>query len=55
MAVHTSALLVVLLGEPERDRFISPLVEADDPAISEAALFEGSILMQARIGDDGLG
>jgi len=46
--------LAVLLGEPERDRFVALLAEADDPLISAATLVEASIVMRARTGDDGV-
>jgi ribonuclease VapC len=55
MVVDTSALLAVLLGEPERDRFIELLSAARDPLISAATLVEASIVMRARFGDDGVG
>ena len=54
MVVDTSALLAILLGEPERDQYIALLVGAEDPVISTATLVEASIVMQARIGDDGV-
>jgi uncharacterized protein with PIN domain len=31
VVIDTSALIAILLGEPERDRFIDLLVVADDP------------------------
>jgi ribonuclease VapC len=55
MVVDTSALVAVLLGEPERDDFIGLLAEADDPLISAATLLEASIVMQAKTGDAGVG
>jgi ribonuclease VapC len=54
VVVDTSALLAILLGEPERDRFIAVLASAHDPLISTATLVEASIVMQARTGDDGV-
>ena len=54
MVVDTSALIAVLLAEPERDRFIDLLAGADDPLISAATLVETSIVMLARIGEDGV-
>lgn len=55
MVVDTSALIAVLLGEPERDRFVDLLAEADDPLISAATLVEASIVMLAKTGPDGVG
>ena len=54
MVLDTSALLAVLLGEPERDRFVALLADADDPVISAATLVEASIVMLARTGDEGV-
>ena len=54
MVLDTSALLAVLLGEPERDRFVALLADADDPVISAATLVEASIVMLARTGDKGV-
>jgi len=53
MIVDTSALVAVLLGEPERDRFIRLIADAEDPLISAATLVEASIVMQSRTGDEG--
>jgi ribonuclease VapC len=54
MVLDTSALVAMLLGEPERDRFIRLLAEAHDPLLSAATLLEASIVMQAKTGDDGV-
>jgi ribonuclease VapC len=54
VVVDTSALLAILLGEAERDRFVALLAEAQDPLISTATLLEASIVMAARTGADGV-
>jgi ribonuclease VapC len=54
VVVDTSALVAVLLGEPERDAFIAELVGAADPLISAATLAESSVVMQAKTGADGV-
>ncbi|MGH2945008.1 MAG: type II toxin-antitoxin system VapC family toxin [Solirubrobacteraceae bacterium] len=54
MVVDTSALLAVLLVEPECDPFAELMADADDPLISSATLLEASIVMQARTGDGGI-
>jgi ribonuclease VapC len=54
MVVDTSALVAVLIGEPERDVFIDALSDAEDPLISAATLVEASIVMQAKTGDAGV-
>jgi ribonuclease VapC len=53
VVLDTSALVAVLLGEPERDRLIALLADAHDPLISAATLVEASIVMHAKTGDDG--
>lgn len=54
MVIDTSALVAVLLGEPERDRFTTLIGEAEDPVISAATLVEASIVMRSRAGDGGV-
>jgi ribonuclease VapC len=54
VVLDTSALLAVLLGEPDRDRFIAALADAEDPLISAATLVESSIVMRAKTGDGGV-
>jgi ribonuclease VapC len=53
MVLDTSALVAMLLGEPECDRFIAALAEAEDPLISAGTLLEASIVLQCKLGDDG--
>lgn len=55
MVVDTSALVAILLGEPECDAFIALIADAPDPLISAATLLEASIVMQTRGGDAGVG
>jgi len=54
VVVDSSALLAVLFGEPDCDRFIALLADAEDALISAATLVEASIVMQAKTGDDGV-
>lgn len=54
MVIDTSALVAVLLGEPERDLFIALLAGAEDPLVSAATLVESSIVMQTKVGDEGV-
>ncbi len=54
MVIDTSALLAVLLGEPDRDRFIDTLANAEDSLISAGTLLEASIVLQSRFGDAGV-
>ena len=53
MVIDTSALLAILLDEPERRHF-NELVEADETRlVSAAALLEASIVIEARKGEAG--
>jgi ribonuclease VapC len=54
VVLDTSALLAMLLGEPERDQFIAALAQAADPLISAGTLLEASIVVQSKLGDGGL-
>jgi ribonuclease VapC len=53
MVLDTSALLAMLLAEPERDTYVALLAEAEDPLISAATLVEASIVMLAKTGRPG--
>jgi ribonuclease VapC len=44
MVLDTSALVAILRGEPERERFLELLTASDDPMISAATLLECSIV-----------
>jgi ribonuclease VapC len=54
MVLDTSALLAMLLAEPERDAFITLLSNAEDPLVSAATLVEASIVMHAKTGAAGV-
>jgi ribonuclease VapC len=54
VVLDTSALLAILLQEPEHDTLAELLADAEDPLISAATLLEASIVMQTKIGDDGV-
>ena len=54
MVVDTSALLAVLWGEPEAEKFVALLAAARDPLISAATLLEASMVIHARTGDRGV-
>jgi ribonuclease VapC len=51
MVLDTSAIVAILQREPERDRFVDVLADANDPLISAATLFECSIVTHRRGGD----
>jgi ribonuclease VapC len=54
VVLDTSALVAILLGEPERDQLIAALAEAEDPLISAGTLLEASIVLQSKLGEAGL-
>lgn len=54
MVIDTSALLAVLLGEEDGEAFAERIASAADPRISAGTLVEASIVMHARIGEDGV-
>jgi ribonuclease VapC len=54
LVLDTSALVAMLLGEPEADQFIAVLAGAEDPLISAGTLLEASIVLQSKLGDAGL-
>ena len=54
MVLDTSALLAMLLAEPERDTYVALLADAEDPLISAATLVEASIVMLAKTAEAGV-
>ena len=54
MILDTSAVLAILLDEPERRRFNEAIEAASSLAISAANFVEGSILTETRFGAGGL-
>jgi ribonuclease VapC len=53
--LHGAVPLAILFDEPEREVFVELLSRAEDPLISAATLLEASMVMFARIGEDGVG
>lgn len=54
MVLDTSALVAILLGEPEQPALIGAMAEYEDILISAATLVEASIVMRAKTGDQGV-
>jgi ribonuclease VapC len=54
MVIDTSALVAILLDEPERRRFNEAIEAAPWCRISTATLVEASIVFEARFGVDGI-
>jgi ribonuclease VapC len=54
MVIDTSALLAILLDEPERRAFNEAIEAADVRRMSTASLVEASIVIEARYGSAGL-
>lgn len=50
MIVDTSAVLAILLAEPEGDRFIDAITAADAPLMSAATFVECSVVSDRRVG-----
>lgn len=53
MIIDTSALLAILLQEPEAERFARAIAGAARRLLSAATLLETGIVLQARYGDEG--
>ena len=54
MVVDSSAIVAILLGEPEQETFFHSIATAADPATSVASVLESSIVMHRRAGASGL-
>ena len=54
MVIETSALLAILLREPERRSFIEAIESADLARMSVASFVETSIVIESRYGAGGL-
>jgi ribonuclease VapC len=54
MVLDTSALIAILRDEPERATFVRLVAAAEDPLISAATLVETSIVLHAKVGEDGV-
>ena len=54
MVIGTSAVLAILLNEPERREFNEAIEAADSIGISAATFVETSIVLEARFGSDGV-
>jgi ribonuclease VapC len=54
MVIDPSALLAILQDEPERRAFNEPIEAATDRRLSTASFVELSIVMEARLGAEGI-
>jgi ribonuclease VapC len=54
MVIDTSALLAILLNEPERRAFSVAIAAADVRLLSSATFVESSLVIEARYGADGV-
>jgi ribonuclease VapC len=52
IVVDSSALVAILRREPEADRFLQLIAEADGCLLSSVSLLETSIVLAGRTGDD---
>ncbi|MBB4660756.1 type II toxin-antitoxin system VapC family toxin [Conexibacter arvalis] len=53
MVVDSSAIIAILLDEPEKCRFVRLVAAAREPSISAASLLECAIVMHRRAGATG--
>jgi ribonuclease VapC len=53
MILDTSAVTAILCGEPDTDRYIAAIEEADRLAIGAPTLVECGIVAQAKLGEHG--
>jgi ribonuclease VapC len=53
MVIDTSALMAILLGEPEQDEFIGLIANHPDPIISAVTLVEARMVTETRLGTEG--
>lgn len=54
MVIDTSALIAILVGEPEQRAFIEAIEAADSRLLSTATLVETSIIIESRYGAEGV-
>jgi ribonuclease VapC len=54
MVIDTSALLAILLDEPDRRRYTEAIEAAPDRSMSAATFVEVSIVIEARYGAEGM-
>jgi len=52
MVIDTSAILAVLLGEPERHAILEAIENSPTRMMSAVSVYEASIVMQARLVDE---
>lgn len=53
IVVDSSALLSIVLGEPDAETFVEALTGAHEVTVGSATLIEASIVTFARVGEDG--
>jgi len=53
VVIDSSALLIVLLREPAADRLLTAILSATNRHISAASILEASLVLVARLGDQG--
>lgn len=54
MVLDTSALVAMLTGEPDADALIDRLAQSHEAFISSGTLLEASIVLENRLGEEGL-
>jgi ribonuclease VapC len=54
VVIDSSALIAILLDEPDREALLEAIAAAADPVISAATLLEASVVIYARKGQQGV-
>ena len=54
IAVDTSVLIAILMGEPEKDAFIQAIASRSPASLSSVSLQEAGMIMHSRRGPDGV-
>ncbi|MDQ2860078.1 MAG: type II toxin-antitoxin system VapC family toxin [Pseudomonadota bacterium] len=54
MVIDTSAIVAILLGEPQAERLAEAIEQGAPRRLSAASLLEASIVIEARKGEDGV-
>ncbi len=53
MILDTSAIIAILCGEPDAERYLAAMQNADRLAVGAPTLVEAGIVAHAKLGDDG--
>jgi ribonuclease VapC len=54
MVIDSSALIAIMIGEPERRRFIDAITSAETRLVGAPTMMEASMVVLSRTGEEGL-